>query len=278
MTSGGIATFYQPGCDGSVSATSKSQSPILSDVDIEIKGLCKTFSGKQAVLQNINLSILHGQAVALIGHNGSGKSTLLRCCLNLVEPTNGTIRLLGCDITSLKGESLRCMRSKVGFIFQRHNLVPRLSVLTNVLHGVQARKKGPKTWLHCLAAQKDREEAMAHLNRVGLAHLASRRVDRLSGGESQRVAIARALMQRPSIMMADEPVASLDPNAGEEVMQLFLDLIKDDGITLLFVSHNLEHALKYADRIVGLRKGCLKLDTPSKAKSATSLRCLYNNE
>jgi phosphonate transport system ATP-binding protein len=276
MTSYSVATFFQPSHSASVHTTTQPQTSILSDVDIEIKGLRKSFDGKRAVLRDINLSISHGQAVALIGHNGSGKSTLLRCCLNLVKPTSGTIRLLGGDITLLKGEPLRRMRSKIGFIFQRHNLVPRLSVLTNVLHGIQARKKGPKTWLHCLASQQDREEAMAHLNRVGLAHLASQRVDRLSGGESQRVAIARALMQRPNIMMADEPVASLDPNAGEEVMQLFLDLIKDDGITLLFVSHNLEHALKYADRIIGLQKGCLKLDTPSKAENAMSLRCLYN--
>ena len=276
MTSGGIATSYQPSHSASAPITSQPQTSILSDVDIYIKGLCKTFNGKQAVLKDINLSISHGQAVALIGHNGSGKSTLLRCCLNLVKPTSGTIRLLGRNINTLKSEQLRCMRSKVGFVFQRHNLVPRLSVLTNVLHGVQARKKGPQTWLHCLASQQDRKEAMAQLNRVGLAHLASRRVDRLSGGESQRVAIARALMQRPSIMMADEPVASLDPNAGEEVMQLFLDLIKDEGITLLFVSHNLEHALKYADRIIGLKEGCLELDTPSAAENIMSLRCLYN--
>jgi phosphonate transport system ATP-binding protein len=247
----------------------------LSNPDIETSGLCKSFDGKLPVLQDISLSIPRGQAVALIGHNGSGKSTLLRCCLNLIKPSSGTVRLLGSDMTSLKTEELRSMRSRVGFVFQRHNLVPRLSVLTNVLHGVQARKKGPQTWFHALAPQKDREDAMAQLQRVGLAHLAKRRVDQLSGGESQRVAIARALMQRPKIMMADEPVASLDPNAGEEVMQLFVKLIKDEGQTLLFVSHNLEHALSYADRIVGLRYGRLELDAAASSENRVTLRGLY---
>jgi phosphonate transport system ATP-binding protein len=249
--------------------------PGLPDADIEIAGLCKSFDGKRPVLQNIHLSIPHGQAVALIGHNGSGKSTLLRSCLQLIKPCSGTVRVLGSDMTSLSHEQLRRMRSQVGFVFQRHNLVSRLSVLSNVLHGVQARRKGPKTWLHCLAPQKERQAAMTQLQRVGLTHLASRRVDQLSGGESQRVAIARALMQRPKIMMADEPVASLDPNAGEEVMRLFLNLIRDQGLTLLFVSHNLEHALRYADRIIGLRDGCVELDQSSESANLLMLRRLY---
>jgi phosphonate transport system ATP-binding protein len=131
-------------------------------------------------------------------------------------------------------------------------------------------------WYQCLARQQDREEAMDCLNRVGLSHLSERRADQLSGGESQRVAIARALMQRPKLMMADEPVASLDPNAGEEVMELFLHLIGDEGITLIFVSHNLEHALKYSDRIIGLRNGRIDLNTSSNNESVTSLRGLYD--
>jgi phosphonate transport system ATP-binding protein len=274
MISGAHSTLNAPAYDAPVQVAA----PALTNAaaaDIEITGLCKSFDGSQNVLEEIALSIPRGQAVALIGHNGSGKSTLLRCCLHLIKPCRGEIRILGCDLVPCKGRQLRRMRSRVGFVFQRHNLVPRLSVLTNVLHGVQARKKGPQTWLHCLAPQKDRLAAMAQLERVGLVHLAARRVDQLSGGESQRVAIARALMQRPRIMMADEPVASLDPSAGEEVMQLFLNLIRDEGITLLFVSHNLEHAQRYADRIIGLREGRLQLDTPSKSVDLSTLRRLY---
>lgn len=243
--------------------------------DIEISGLSKRFKNARRVLADIHLSIPRGQAVALIGHNGSGKSTLLRCCLRLITPTSGKIMLLGKDTTAAGAKGLRALRSQIGFVFQRHNLVPRLCALTNVIHGVQARKKGPRTWLQCLAPQKDRVEALEQLGRVGLPHLADRRVDQLSGGESQRVAIARALMQRPKIVMADEPVASLDPIAGEEVMRLFLNLIRDQGLTLLFVSHNLEHALGFADRIIGLRKGRLEMDTPVSCVDMETLRELY---
>lgn len=242
---------------------------------MEITGLCKTFDNSRQVLQNINFSIPQGQAVALIGHNGSGKSTLLRCCLRLIQPSSGSVVLLRKEIIGLRKAELRDMRAQVGFVFQRHNLVQRLSVLTNVLHGVQARKKGPRTWFQAVAAQEDREEAMAKLRNVGLDHLAEQRVDQLSGGESQRVAIARALMQRPKMVMADEPVASLDPKAGDEVMRLFLRRIKDEGLTLLFVSHNLDHALRYADRIIGLRDGRLQLDGPAKTENIESLRELY---
>ena len=243
--------------------------------DIEVSGLSKSFDGKNQVLQDIHFSIPNGQAVALIGHNGSGKSTLLRCCLRLIEPSSGTITLLNKPLSTLTGTALRQLRSQVGFVFQRHNLVPRLSALTNVLHGVQARKTGPHTWFHWLAAQKDRQDAMLQLERVRLGHLALRRVDQLSGGESQRVAIARALMQQPRMVMADEPAASLDPLAGEEVMQLFLRCIKEDGLTLLFVSHNLEHALRYADRVIGLRGGRLELDAPAASLNLASLREIY---
>lgn len=243
--------------------------------DIEVTELCKRFDDTRFVLQDINLSIPPGQAVALIGHNGSGKSTLLRCCLHLIKPSSGKVSVLGQEITSLEKKQLRSIRSKVGFVFQRHNLSQRLCVLTNVLHGVQARKFGPRTWLQCIAPQKDREEAMVQLRRVGLEHLAEQRADRLSGGESQRVAIARALMQRPRIVMADEPVASLDPVAGDEVMQLFVNLIKDQGLTLLFVSHNLKHALQYGDRVIGLRDGKLEIDSPTHMESVETLRSLY---
>jgi phosphonate transport system ATP-binding protein len=133
---------------------------------------------------------------AFWGKNGSGKSTFLRCCLRLLEPDQGTIHLLDHDLTSMTSRQLRQIRSQVGFIFQRHNLCTRLSTLSNVIHGCQARKRGIQTWYQSFARKQDREEAMYCLHRVGLDHVANRRVDRLSGGESQRVAIARALMQK----------------------------------------------------------------------------------
>lgn len=250
-----------------------------SGTDISVRGLSKEYvqDGKTIrVLSDITLDIPKGQAVALVGHNGSGKSTLLRCCLRLVEPTSGKVSILGRDILSCKGTELRNLRSRVGFIFQGHNLVPRLSAFSNVLHGAQGRKRGPKVWYHWLAEDADREQAIRCLDRVGLARLALRRSDKLSGGESQRVAIARALMQQAKLIFADEPVASLDPNAGRDIMELFFKLIRDEGLTFMFVSHNLEHALQYSDRVIGLRGGNLELDSPSKDLDVESLRGLYD--
>ena len=243
--------------------------------DMVVRGLVKSFDGRTPVLRDISFEVPQGQSVALIGANGCGKSTLLRCCLRLIVPDAGEVRLLGRDMTRLGSRGLRQTRAQVGFVFQRHNLVPRLSVLSNVLHGAQSRNWGPHVWYQSFAPRQFREQALDCLARVGLAELASRRVDELSGGQSQRVAIARALMQRPRIIFADEPVASLDPAAGEEVMALFTDLLRDEGLTLLFVSHNLDHAVSYADRLLGLRRGRLALDQPARNAHIGSLRELY---
>jgi phosphonate transport system ATP-binding protein len=160
-------------------------------------------------------------------------------------------------------------------VWQRHNLVPRLSVLSNVVHGAQNRIGGFRTWLQGFANHSIREEAYHYLEQVGLAHLAQQRVDQLSGGESQRVAIARALMQRPEMFMADEPVASLDPKVGEEVMELFVERIREKRATLLFVSHDLNHALRYGQRIIGLRNGRIELNAPVVDLDHATLRRLY---
>jgi phosphonate transport system ATP-binding protein len=243
--------------------------------DLEVRGLAKRFRRDVEVLADVGLAVGKGEAVALIGANGAGKSTLLRSCLRLVEPDAGHIRLLGQDVRALKSAALRRLRARVGFVFQRHNLVPRLPVLSNVLHGALARRAGPRAWFHQTAPRALREEAMHCLERVGLANLASRRADQLSGGQSQRVAIARALMQRPELMFADEPVASLDPAAGEEVMGCFLDLIRRERLTLVFTTHDLRHALDYGDRVVGLRGGRVSIDAPAAALDLLSLRSFY---
>ena len=156
-----------------------------------------------------------------------------------------------------------------------HNLVGRLSALTNVVHGAQARGIGIKAWSHALAPQTLRAEALACLARVGLAHVAAQRADSLSGGQSQRVAIARALMQKPDIVLADEPAASLDPQAGDEVMQLFATLMREEKKTVLFTSHNLEHALAFADRIIVIGKGGIQMDAPTKGMQINDLRTFY---
>ena len=248
---------------------------VAAPADLAIRGLSKRFNREAEVLSDVSLAVGKAEAVALIGANGAGKSTLLRCCLRLIEPDAGSIELLGKNVCSLKPGALRQLRARIGFVFQRHNLVPRLAVLSNVLHGAVARSAGPRAWFHEIAPRELREEAMHCLDRVGLADLASRRADQLSGGQSQRVAIARALMQRPQVMFADEPVASLDPAAGEEVMRCFLDLIRRERLTLVFTTHQLRHALDYGDRVVGLRGGRVTIDARAAALDVASLRSFY---
>jgi phosphonate transport system ATP-binding protein len=249
---------------------------VAVSAELEVRGLAKRF-GPVEVLCGVNLAVGKGEAVALIGANGAGKSTLLRACLRLVEPDAGEVHLLGLNVKTLGAAALRRLRARVGFVFQRHNLVPRLPVISNVLHGAIARRAGPRGWFHQIAPRELREEAMSCLARVGLADLALRRADQLSGGQSQRVAIARALMQRPQVMFADEPVASLDPAAGEEVMGCFLELIRRERLTLVFTTHDVRHALHYADRVVGLRGGRVAIDAPAAALDAPSLRSFYEH-
>jgi phosphonate transport system ATP-binding protein len=242
--------------------------------DIRVEGLVKRF-GTTEVLRGVTLAVPRGELCALIGANGTGKSTLLRCLLRLVEPDAGSVEILGRDPRRLRGRELRRLRARVGFIFQRHNLVPRLSALSNVTHGAIARA-GARAWHQTLALAALRAEATHCLEEVGLAPLALRRADALSGGQSQRVAIARALMQRPDMILADEPVASLDPGAGREVMELLADLARRRGLTVLFTTHHMEHAAAFADRIVGLRAGAVVLDSPAAAARSAELERFFD--
>jgi phosphonate transport system ATP-binding protein len=179
-------------------------------------------------------------------------------------------------VRALPAGALRQFRAEVGIVWQRHNLVPRLSALSNVTHGVQARLSGPRTWVQSLAPGAVRDEAMACLDRVGLSDRALMRVDSLSGGQQQRVAIARMLMQRPAFILADEPDASLDPQTGEEVMALLLGLVREKGLSLLVISHRLEHTLRFSDRILGLAGGRIALDLPSQRADAAGLRHFFD--
>lgn len=254
-------------------ATPSSNEPL----PLAVEGLSKRYPGAtRAVFAEVSFRVGSGEQVAIIGSNGAGKSTLLRCCLQLLEPDSGRVLLNGYDLTGARGRALRRARAGIGMVFQKHNLVPRLSVLSNVIHGALARHPGPRTWFQSLALTEDRAYAMHCLELVGLADLAGQRADHLSGGQSQRVAIARALMQRPRALFADEPAASLDPIAGEEVMALFAELARRDGLTLVFVSHHLDHALTYAKRIIGLRNGGIALDSCPARESAMSLRDMFS--
>jgi len=247
---------------------------VAAPADITVVDLVKRF-GTATVLDGVGLAVPRGEAVALIGSNGAGKSTLMRCCLRHVEPDSGHVGLLGEDVRALGDAGLRRLRRREGFVFQKHNLVPRLSALSNVLHGAIARSRSPRLWHQGVAPRRDREEAMACLEMVGLADIAARRADHLSGGQSQRVAIARTLMQRPDLVMADEPAASLDPVAAEEVMSLLSGLMRRQGLTLIYTSHNLRHALDYADRVIGLRHGRIELDGPTAGENVAALEAIY---
>lgn len=247
----------------------------VSPVDIEARDLTKHF-GATPVFADVSFRLARGEAVALVGANGAGKSTLLRCLMGLIPASSGSVYLLGQQTNAATGGELRALRAQVGLVSQKHNLVPRLSVLSNVVHGLLGRHPGLRHWSHALAPQASRTAAMGALERVGLADLAQRRADRLSGGQSQRVAIARAIVGAPSVLFADEPCASLDPSSGEDVMELFFRLVRDEGVSVVFTSHNIEHALKYGDRVLGLAQGRLRLDATAASLSTADLRGLYD--
>jgi phosphonate transport system ATP-binding protein len=242
---------------------------------VRISRLRKEFQAGKPVLAGIDLAIAKGSLVALIGANGTGKSTLLRCIPKLVVPESGTVEVFGAPVATKRGKALRRLRSRIGFVFQKHNLVGRLSSLSNVVQGAQARGFGVRAWYQGFASRRLRDEAMACLDRVGLAQAAGQRADSLSGGQSQRVAIARALMQQPEIVLADEPAASLDPQAGDDIMSLLLSLMREQGATVVFTSHHLKHAIEYADRVIGLSGGRVVLDAPARALREQDLRGLY---
>lgn len=247
----------------------------LQDHDVTVSGLTKSF-GQNEIFKDVSFRLVRGEAVALVGGNGTGKSTLLRCLLGLIPVDAGSVQLLDHDIASANQAALRRLRAQTGLVAQKHNLVPRLSVLTNVIHGFLGQHSGPRYWSQSFAPAQARIAAIEALDKVGLAHLASRRADRLSGGQSQRVAIARALVARPRLLIADEPCASLDPSAGEEIMAMFFDLVRSEGVTVVFTSHHIDHALTYGDRVLGLAEGRMKLDATAASLAASDLRGLYD--
>jgi len=244
--------------------------------DLAAVKLDKSFDNRAAVLRDVSFEILPGESVALIGANGAGKSTLLRCTVGLIPIDGGKALLFGKELSTLTARELRALRERVGFVFQQHNLVPRLSALSNALHG-SLRRTGARAWFQGLSPRVERERAMHYLDLVGLADFADRRADRLSGGQSQRVAIARALMQEPRVVIADEPVASLDPKAAEEVMDLFARLMQECRVTFMFTSHNLQQALTYSERLLGLHQGAMTLDAPTRSQTLTTLAKLYES-
>ncbi len=226
---------------------------------LEIRNLNKIYPGGVHALKDVSFTVEDGEFVVLIGLSGSGKSTLLRCINRLVEPTSGQIIWNGVDITAASPKELRLIRRNIGMIFQQFNLVKRLSVMTNVLTGRLGYVNQWRSLLNYWNADEKRR-AMQNLERVGIADQAWKRADELSGGQQQRVAIARALMQEPKLILADEPVASLDPATSHSVMKYILELNRKDGITVICSLHFLSLARQYGTRIIALRDGEIVFD------------------
>ncbi|HEY7580121.1 MAG TPA: phosphonate ABC transporter ATP-binding protein [Acetobacteraceae bacterium] len=230
--------------------------------------------GELVAVSEATLTIPAGQMVGIIGRSGAGKSTLLRMVNRLIEPTTGRVLFDGRDITQLHGRALRAWRASAAMVFQQFNLVPRLDVLTNVLVGRLNRIPTARA-LPKLFTARERALAIRALDRLGIAELALKRADVLSGGQQQRVAIARALMQEPRILLADEPIASLDPVNARLVMDALRDINRRDGITVLCNLHTLDTARAYCDRIVGMAHGRIVFDGTPEALDETTLRSIY---
>jgi len=243
---------------------------------IEIRGLVKSYGPGQAIkaLKGIDLKIAAGEFVVVLGPSGAGKSTMLRCINRLTEPTAGEVVIDGVSFAASGRRGLRELRRNAAMIFQHHNLVKRLSVLKNVLVGRMAGLSPLLTAMHVFP-EADVEIAMHCLEQVNLAHKATARADALSGGEQQRVGIARALAQRPKIMLADEPVASLDPKTSRVVLTYLKRICKEEKIAVLCNLHQIDYAMEFGERIVGLSGGEIVYDGPPQGVTQAVIRQIY---
>ena len=223
---------------------------------LEVHHLTKVYDDGTVALKDVNFSVPDGEFLVVIGLSGSGKSTMLRCINRLIDPTEGEIIWNGVDLAQLKGEELRKARRKIGMIFQHFNLVKRSRVVTNVLSG---RLGYTSSWNTMMGrfSREDNEKALEALQRLGILDQAYKRADELSGGQQQRVGVARALMQEPEMILADEPVASLDPVLAHSIMQYLEMLNKEDRMTIICSLHYLDLVQRYATKVIGLKEGKL---------------------
>jgi len=233
--------------------------------------------GALEVLRGVSFDIHSDQGVVLLGANGCGKSTLMRSLNGLEKLQSGQIHIHGDSLADASRRELRNIRSGMGFVFQQFNLVPQLSAFQNVLLGAMGRHKlGLLSCLGLTASSEERARAMTCLERVGMAERAQHRPSQLSGGQQQRVAIARMLMQAPKVVIADEPIASLDPKAGREVLDLLWRIVREEGLSMLCTLHQLDLAQEYADRIIGMKAGRVEIDAAIADTDAAQLNALYS--
>jgi phosphonate transport system ATP-binding protein len=244
---------------------------------LQVKNLTKVFPDGTVAVRDVSFEVQDGEFLAIIGLSGSGKSTLLRCINRLIDPTEGSVVWNGQDITAAEGVELRRIRRQIGMIFQQFNLVKRSSVMINVLSGRLGYAHPLWSLFHRFSPQ-DRQRALDALERVGITEKADNRADQLSGGQQQRVGIARALMQEPQLMLADEPVASLDPVLAHSILQYLELLNRDLEITVLCSLHFLDLVHRYATRVIGLKDGELVFDGLPSELSRQRFKEVYGEE
>ena len=242
---------------------------------LEIENLRLVYANGHEALKNISFKAEAGEIIAIIGRSGAGKSTLLRCINGLETITSGKVRVDGDDVAQLTNEGVRQLRRKVGFVWQEYNLVERLSVLTNVLTG----RLGHNAERNNVLGYFDRghrQIAVRSLERVNMLHRANYRADRISGGEKQRVSIARAISQEPKIILADEPVASLDPTLSAQMLGYLAAVAREDKVLTIINIHQIDLAVQYVDRLIGLAQGVIVFDGPPTQFNQAAHDRIYN--
>jgi phosphonate transport system ATP-binding protein len=244
---------------------------------LEVRKVSKQYNQGNIVLNNVNFQVEEGEFISIIGPSGAGKSTLLRCINRMIDANEGKILFDGSDVLSLKKRDLRNLRKQIGMIFQHYNLVSRLTVIENVLHG----RFGYKSTLQGILGRYTEEEkakAFQILDKLGMQEFAFKRCDQLSGGQKQRVGIARALIQEPKLVLCDEPIASLDPNASKVIMDHLRSISKELKITCIVNLHQVDVAKIYSDRIIGLNKGQIVFDGPTNELTTPMIHSIYGSE
>lgn len=244
---------------------------------IEFNHVSKVYPNGVKAMDDVNLKIEQGEFVGIIGLSGAGKSTLIRTVNKMIDTTEGTLTVNNVDVSKLKGKELRKFRRKIGMVFQSFNLVTRTSVINNVLSAKVADMSLLRT-LFGLYSKKDKIEALEALDKVGILDKAYTRADQLSGGQMQRVALARTLAQNPEIILADEPVASLDPVMADVVMEDFRRINRDMNITVIINIHHVDLALQYTNRIIGIQAGKIVYDGPVSGVNDEVLRMIYGRD
>ena len=244
---------------------------------LAVEQISKQYEKNKDVLSNISFELTKGEFVSIIGPSGAGKSTLLRCMNRMIDISNGKILFENVDIMSLSKKDLRKHRTQIGMIFQHYNLVSRLTVIENVLHG----RLGYKSTLQGVFSrftEQEKEEAFSLLEKLGMIDHAYKRCDQLSGGQKQRVGIARALIQQPQILLCDEPIASLDPNSSKIIMDYLKKITTEMGITCIVNLHQVDVAIQYSDRIIGLNSGQVVFDGLPSNLSSHIIHQIYGSQ